>query len=196
MRATVKRHAWLGMPILVILLSPQAAQAAVETAFEVAQPISTFEGIRICRVTYVEYTGSPLPGREVPFVVASNRVMDTLARFTNRNVASLLGFKAWADPHHQEGHLFGDTLRVYLDLSSSKPVPEHSAWGKFDAAQATVECVIVAAAASRRGYDAAGLAVDAKYLDLRILGEAAYSKLGGVFLFESLGQLPRKRDFP
>ena len=65
--------------------------------------------------------------------------------------------------------------------------------------KATVECVLLTAYNHRSGLigpvrEPTG-EVEAKYIWLEIRGSAEYDSLAGVFSFESLGRLPRQRQF-
>ena len=188
--------------VLVVLGSVGTSDATWECAVEVAQPLVTEEGIYIGRVTYMDYRGGLIPGCDVPFVGKANAVIDELDRPVNRNVANLLGIRIDVDPLHVTGALFGDTLRVYIDLSSMGSAPSNANWTTSGAIAATVECVLTAAAASRSGWapahhpwDQTSRRMDAKYVDLRVHGKAEHTGLSRVYSFESLGPMPRERVF-
>jgi hypothetical protein len=178
----------------LLLLAP-CARGAFEFPIEVVQPLVTEEGIFLSTVSYVKYTGSLVPGYEVLYVGEKSCVIDELGHPVNRNVASILGIRTGYDPRHATSSLLGDTLSVFVDLSSLAGEPP-SGWSVDGAVEATVECVLTTAYRARFGWDSAKQArVEAKYVQLEVRGQAKYVHLGGVFSFASLGELPRSRQF-
>ena len=157
-------------------------------ALEVAQPVRTENTITISRVTYLVYSEAFLPGQEVNYACRPYDVPVEGDGCENRNVAALCGFSAEAiwNPDFEMGGLFGDTLKVELDLSAAT---EGRCRDMDAAVEATVECVLTNAAksADRHPY--------ARVLSLRVIGPEEYAKHGGVYVFEELGVLPRQKDF-
>jgi hypothetical protein len=168
-------------------------------AIEVAQPLVTFERIEICRVGFV--MGRPhqhIPGYELKYLGRLSCVCDEMGRSVNRNAAGFLGIEAGYHPHHTTGRLFGDTLRVYMDLSELEPPgPELQGIPADVVIRAAFECILTTAYDCRFGIsdspDAAR--VPARYVLVEVRGSEEHAHLGGVFSFEELGQLPRKRFF-
>lgn len=179
--------------IVTIALCASPAGAAFETALEVWQPIETEEGIVLSRVTYIRYLTRTPPGYPVNFTCEASRVMTELGEFENRNASNLLGLMAWSDSLHLRQQLFGDTLRVFVDLSGITAQKTSHGWNLQTVVEATVECVLANAAQYRSGRDWDRKKwVEARYVELEIRGSTEYADLGGVFSFEQLGVLPRK----
>lgn len=185
----------MGLFLSPLVLLASHAKGAFEFPIEVVQPLVTEEGIFLSAVSYVKYTGSLIPGYEVIYVGEPSCVIDELGHSVNRNVASLLGIRTGYDPRHTTSSLLGDTLSVFVDLSSLAGKPPRG-WSVAGAIEATVECVLTAAYRARFGWDSATQArVEAKYIQVDVRGMAEYAHLGGVFSIASLGELPRRREF-
>jgi hypothetical protein len=180
---------------LPLALFAARVNGAFESPIEVVQPLVTEQGIFPSTVSYVKYTGSLIPGYPVIYVGEASCVIDELGNSVNRNVANLLGIRTGYDPLHATSALLGDTLSVFVDLSSLTGKPP-SGWSVKGAVEATVECVLATAYGARFGWDSTTHArVEAQYVQLKVQGSAEYAHLGGVFSFASLGELPRQRHF-
>lgn len=173
-------------------------------ALEVAQPLIAYEGIEVSRVSYV--MGRPfslIPGYNVRLVGEPSCVCNDQAESVNLNAASFLGIEAGYDSYHAAtSMLHGDTLHVYIDLSGLTPLTEElehqlRGWSVDTVVKATVECILLTAYDCRLGIagHGTGRRVEAKYIRLDVLGADKYLHLGGVFSFEELGPLPRRRLF-
>jgi len=179
--------------IVALMLCASPVCAAFETVLEVWQPIETEEGLRLSRVTYIKYLTRIPPGYLVNYTCEENRVMTERGGFENRNAANLLGLMAWSDSLHLGQELFGDTLRVYVDLSAVTSQKTIHGWPLESVVEATVECVLTNAFERRSGYDHdLRKSIEAKYVELEIRGSAEYAHLGGLFSFDELEVLPRK----
>jgi hypothetical protein len=179
------------------VVSPVAALGAFETALEVAQPLETEEGIVVSTVSYLKYLGLRIPGYPVAYVCKESCVIDELENRVNRNAANLLGIRTGFDSFHTSGHLFEDTLCVFIDLSEVSDQETSHGWPVRSVVEATVECVLTTAYGSRAALPLRGRGlVYAKYVDLEIRGSSEYAALSGVYSFEALGALPRKKRFP
>ncbi len=182
------------VPLLVAMIA--SARAAFEFPLEVAQPLVTEEGIFVSAVTYVKYYGSMHPGYLVPWVGRESCVIDELGKPVNRNVASLMGIQTGVDPLCPRDDLYCDTLRVFVDLSSLGDKKPPGGWSVQGAVEATIECVLIAAFESRSGWDPKTQErVNAKYVQLQIRDSTEFAHYGGVFAFDALGPLPRKRCY-
>jgi hypothetical protein len=151
---------------------------AFETTVDVLQPIMVDEFISLSPVTCVKVIGDRNPGYSVSLGCAESRVIDERGRSVSRNAASLLGANTGFDPFHGNGELFGDTLRVFLDLSSltnlNELPPGLRDYSPAVVVSATVECVLTAAWADRWGWDfSRNVKVEANYVALEIRGSSA-----------------------
>jgi hypothetical protein len=173
-------------------------------ALEVAQPLISYEGIEVSRVSYVMGRPfSPVPGYNVYLIGEPSCVCNDQGNSVNLNAANLLGIRAGYDPYHgATSMLHGDTLHVYVDLSGLKPLTEElrrklRGWSAEAVINATVECILLTAYDCRFGMadQWSGDRVEARYVWLEVKGPAKYDQLRGVFSFEQLGLLPRKRLF-
>jgi hypothetical protein len=173
-------------------------------ALEVAQPLIAYQGIELSRVSYV--MGRPfslVPGYNVYLVGQPSCVCNDQGKSVNLNAASFLGIKAGYDSYHgATSMLHGDTLHVYMDLSGLKPLTEElqhqlRGWSVDAVVKATAECILLTAYDCRFGIagHGTGRRVEAKYIRLDVFGADKYAHLAGVFSFEELGRLPRKRLF-
>ena len=95
----------------------------------VIQPLLLLDGELVLRpMTYIPTVGELLPGDELRFTCAANRV-ETQSGFENRNVANLMGFRVVVDcnplnslrPAGTGGCQYGDTLRVVLHVPNAVP---------------------------------------------------------------------------
>jgi len=116
----------------------------------------------------------------------------------NWNAANLLGLKAGCHPAHFDADtLFGDTLKVYLDLSGVDFEKKTEGFTADAVVRATVQCVLINALASREAYHRVLRgAVKAKHIQLEVRGCEKYASLGGVWdCDKDLANLPRKARF-
>lgn len=168
------------------ILVAQSASATEEQFFVVAQPIVTENGICIGEMTYTTYSMKTY-GDVVDFTCRENYVLGDYEKPTNRNAASLAGIKAKTDGFHtQEEKLYGDTLRVEIDLSVMDVSKVR--FDAEDVVDATLECVLINATRSMGGD---GLA-PAKHLRVDVRGPAEFAKLSRTYHFNDLIQ--RKLD--
>ena len=170
------------------------ALASEETAIEVFQPIITEDQICVRRVTYVTHSsGVDYWGGFVDYTCEPNATVTDSDHPEDRNAASVTGIKAWVDPYHfQEQGLYGDTVRVYVDLrhlDASKV--------RYDVVSATMECVLANATASRSGWvRKQESSVDAKHLRVIVLGTPEQVGLSRTYRFKDLSsKVPRKTEF-
>jgi hypothetical protein len=114
----------------------------------------------------------------------------------NRNAANIAGIKSWVDPYHfQKQALFGDTVRVYLDLTDFDT--SRLDFEDGDVVAATLECVLVNATASMKGwYRERNDWVAAKHLYVEVRGAPEYARMTQTYRFADLvGNVPRARRF-
>jgi hypothetical protein len=187
------RRFLLCIPV-VMLVSP--VHGAHETAFEIAQPIDLVGGVVIRLVTVVKNVGQIPAGMTVPYTTEANCIVTDGTQSGNRNAADLLGVRATVDPYHASGggSLYGDTLRVCIDLRAAQDSHTPHGWSLDAVVHATLECVLYNAERCRRAYGPDG-PFDAKYVDVQILGAERYSDLAQVYAFKDLGKLPRRSTF-
>jgi len=187
------QHSWRGIVMMVhvalgVCLSPHVCDSSSLTCIEVAQPILTEEAIIVSRVSYLLYRGPALAADEVAYTTKPNVVsVEGRKEPVNVNVADRLGLKVAMMPVPQPLDRLGeklDTLKVVLDCSNLNT----TALGKElirPAVEATVECVLVNAAASRPPVACVRLEVSC----------SAFRDLAGTFDLQKLGGLPRRRVF-
>ena len=100
--------------------------------------------------------------------------------------------------HFNEQALFGDTVRVYIDLTAFDP--KKLGW-RAEYAQsvvdATLECVLVNATASREGwYRAKNAWITAQHLSVVVRGAPEFTRLTQTYRFADLvGKVPRATHF-
>lgn len=172
------------------LLIAQSAYATVEQFLVVAQPIVTEGRICIGEMTYTTYSAVTY-GNVVDFTCRENYVLGDYEKPTNRNAASLAGIKAKTNSFHiQEDALYGDTLRVEIDLSAMNTSKQ--GFDAEDVVDATIECVLINATRSMGGN---GLA-PAKHLRVDVRGAKEFAHLSQTYRFdELLKSLPRRGCF-
>jgi hypothetical protein len=186
-----------------------AAFGCLGGVLDVAQPmVDPDHGIVVCTVTYQRMCvpTTTIPGYEICFTGKPNCVCDEYSgKSVNINADNILGISATVDSFHMKtNRLLGDTLHAIIDLSHMRPMSDslrnQLGWLPVDAViKATVECVLLTAYNHRSGLigpvrEPTG-EVEANYIWLEIRGSAEYDSLAGVFSFESLGRLPRQRQF-
>lgn len=173
-----------------------SAFASEERAIEIAQPILVEDGIVISRVTYVVHDDVDSWGRLVDYTCKESFVVNDAGKPENRNVANVAGVRAWVDPYHfQEQALFGDTVRAYIDFSGYDP-KKLARWDG-DVVAATIECVLVNATHSMKGWSRAKNSwITAKYLHVEISGAPELTRLTQTYLLTDLaGKVPRVTHF-
>ena len=182
--------------LVLSLFVAGTAFSTEEVAIEVAQPILTEEGIRVSDVTFVRYLGSRSWGDVVWYTCDKSFVTNQAGEAVNRNAASLAGLSATAYSYHaQEQALFGDTVRVFIDLT------------KMDASKlgcnpdtlvaATLECVLINATRSMTAWEyKTERYVKAKHLTVEFRGTVNPIYSTRTYLFEALLRgMPRQRLF-
>jgi hypothetical protein len=184
---------------LLLLAFASPVSASEERAIEIAQPIADEDGIVLSRVTYVVHDDVDSWGRLVDYTCKEGFVGNDEGKAENRNAANITGIKAWVDPYHfQEQALFGDTVRVYIDLTSFDP--KKLGWREEYArsvVDATLECVLVNATSSREGwYRAKNARITAKHLHVEVRGAPEFKRLTQTYPFSDLvGKVPRSTHF-
>jgi hypothetical protein len=187
----------------------KAALGCMGGVLDVAQPmLDPDHGVVVCTVTYQRMClpSTTIPGYEICFTGKRNCVCDEYSgKAVNLNAANILGITATVDSFHMKTNgLLGDTLHAIIDLSHMKPVSDSltnqlAGFSVDTVVRATVESVLLTAYNHRTGISPvgqpSGVEVEAKYVWLEIRGSAKYDSLAGVFSFESLGRLPRQRQF-
>jgi len=160
--------------------------ATVERMIVVAQPIVTEEVMCISDMTYITYSEGYWCD-VVGYTCAENCVVvGDHENPTNRNAASLAGIKANPDSYHfQEQALYGDTVRVVVDLSGVDVLKVD--FDLEDLVNATMECVLINATRSTRGFDEkSGGQVEAKHLRVDVVGSAEFAHLSRTHRFKDL----------
>ncbi len=168
------------------------ASATVERSIVVAQPIVTEETLCIGDMTYVTYSSGSW-GDVVDYTCSENYVViGDHENPANRNAASLAGITAGPDPYHfQEQALYGDTVRVVVDLSEMDPSKVD--FEAEDVVDATMECVLINATRSMQGWDhKADKTIAAKHLRVEVQGSAEFAHLSRTYRFKDL--LKRKLE--
>jgi hypothetical protein len=161
----------------VMLLWALPAHASQEGTIESTQPIVTENFIRPCTVTYIWSGMVHIVGSSVAKTCSPDYI-ETDNGVQNRNAANLAGFTVTVASSDSSWHpLYGDTLRVTLDVSSIGEQEQVKQIGSMfsanDLVEATVQCV----------QDNAGRGVPvAKHLDLRVVGSRRYAKLSRVYI--------------
>jgi hypothetical protein len=144
--------------------------------YVVTQPIDAgHAGVVPCDNTYVRWGDAP--GIALLLTVAECRV-STPDGFVDRNAASLMGIHLRSVGHTGPAHgqtwspgLFGDTLRVTMDLSHLGPSaePAIAAWRQV-VVDVTTQCMVENARREPR----------AAFLDIVVEGPAEFARLAGV----------------
>jgi hypothetical protein len=166
--------------------------ATVERSIVVAQPIVTEETLCISDMTYITYSEGYW-GDVVGYTCAENYiVVGDHENPANRNAANLAGIKAGPDPYHfQEQALYGDTLRVIIDLSAMDA--SKLDFGAEYIVEATMECTLINATRSMQGWDPkTDKTIAAKHLRVEVQGSAEFAHLSRTYRFKDL--LKRKLE--
>jgi hypothetical protein len=173
--------------IAVVVLHVQSTMthATSEGSCTVQQPIVFHDaGIVACPVTFA-CRGSlwDSPGCLVAATIRESEIWTELG-FENRNAASLAGVRLELVPHpepvsrDQLRGLFGDTLRVVLDVSDDGSAEQDSevaagfGWPLRDVLGVTRICMLANAALEPRRI---------RFLEIRIRGARELSDLEGIF---------------
>ncbi len=182
------RLGFSGMCVVAVMTG--VAQASIERSVDVAQPIVTEEQLCIGNVTYITLSHDAW-GDIVDFTDNENFVLISgWDKPVNRNAANLAGIKTYADVFHfQEQALYGDTIRVVLDLSSmdaAKADCEAS-----DLVHATIDCMLINASRCLSAWDSKvdGI-VTAKHVRLDVLGSTEFASLAQTYAADELKNYP------
>ena len=170
------------------------ALSTVEQSIEVAQPIVTEECMCIRDVTYVTYAQLTW-GEVVDYTASKNYiVIGDHSNPADRNAASLAGVKVKTDGYHfQEQALYGDTMRVVVDLSSMNAAAVD--FEAEDIVQATIQSVLINATRSPEGWDKkTGGRMAARHLRLDVQGSPEFSALSRTYRFEDLRKNPPEKQ--
>lgn len=186
----IQTRAVLALFIALAFLGSRTAGASSEIALQISQPIMTLDsGCMVSDVTFTGYWSLwDSPQLEVDLTVAPSAVT-TEQETVDRNGAAALGLhvefpKGDENPissrngvHDHFLGLFGDTLRVVLDLTAMKV--ESELWRGFEAeiVGATVECLKLNA---RRGWPRI------RTLDLQVRGPSQFQSHTGIYPLESV----------
>ena len=182
-----RRDSLTAILVCVVLSCSSAARSSEEGTIESTQPIVTENFIRPCTVTYIWSGMVHIVGSSVAKTCSPDSI-ETDMGIHNRNAANLAGLTVAVASSDSSWHpLFGDTLRVTLDVTSIGERKEVKQLGSlFSAAglvNATVQCIRENAG---RGVPAA------KHLDLKVVGSKRYSKLGRVY---SIASVPERKTY-
>ena len=111
----------------------------------------------------------------------------------DRNAASLASVKVKTDPYHfQAQALYGDTMRVVVDLSDMDATAID--FEAEDIVQATIQSALINATRSAEGWDRkTGGRIFAQHLRLDIVGTAAFAALSRTYRFEDLRTNPPEK---
>ena len=158
--------------VLALTAAPRVALSSHLWAYAVYQPTETENGIVVSPVTFLVQGDDFSPGREVEFVCRPYLLPITgpainAGDLVNANAAARAHIKTRRldNPAAPNTYLFGDTLRVTVDLTEAWPVGMSA-----EVVDATVRAVLQTAALScGRGKGKAG------HVDLRIEGAPEYA---------------------
>ena len=172
--------------LAALVLSATGASQALGTeewSFEAFQPIWTDNDISLSRVTVLTFNSGEVGVYAVLATCDSNRVVSNNGP-QQRNAAFEVGLRSEVTFNsNKEPPLFGDTLRVVL--RATKPPKDLEDHSYSTIVAATVQCVLLNAAQSPA----------IKFVALRVEGEAAYRKYGGIFATARFRNGPTKREF-
>jgi hypothetical protein len=167
-----------GPPALIgvlLVVAPFDAVATQLVPMEVAQPVGHDNGVAKCHVTFMVWRNTFEPGLEINHICVPYLVPIEGTEPRNQNVAAIAGIRTYVIRNQDlknEG-LFGDTLRVALDLESAHAIEEGSS-SLSDIVNVVRQCIFEMAerSAARWPYP--------KILDLQIKGPKEYQSLGGI----------------
>lgn len=169
--------------VIMAAANVSPSRSSEEWSFEVFQPIWTDNSISLSRVTTLTFNSGELGVCAVLATCDSNHVMSDYGP-QQRNAAFEAGLRADVDFNSgKEPPLFGDTLRVIL--RGTKPP---AALGDFEYSTivaATVHCILYNAAQSP----------SIKFVAVRVDGDHASRKYGGVYRAARFRDGPKRRDY-
>lgn len=182
----------VGATVLATAVQMIACDGAI---IEVVQPLVDQYGVH-ARTVSLSRSCVPrtvVPGYEVSFVGEPSCVCHDLpAEVWNMNAASFVGIKTGIDTFHSHTNgLLGDTLHVFMDLTSLSPMTADLEaklfhWSLDDVVVGTAKSMLLTAYRCRRGVsgpDSVGMyhPVYAEHVWLEVQGPEEYAWLGGVF---------------
>jgi hypothetical protein len=185
----------LGVGALALVFGAAPAWAAFECIVQVSQPTYVDEvGPLISDVTLINWWSRiDMPGVEVSLTVAPSAV-PTREGAVNRNAANLGGitleFPA-GDPNPMSARracpgLFGDTLKVIVDLSAlDEPTNDVEASMAHELVATTVECLKINA---RRRWPVV------RHLDVRLRGAARFAEFARAYDLSDVEVRPGPRQ--
>src|SRR5262249_34742702 len=182
------RREMKGIPAILLaaaltMLGASRGSCSEEWSFEAFQPIWSFSDLSLSRVTVLVYGEGDVGTVAVLSTGDSNQVMTQYGP-QQRNAAFDVGLRTEVSFNsNREPPLFGDTLRV--TLRATKPPSDLGDFSYETIVAATVQCVLLNAAQTP----------EIRYVALRIAGEGAYVKYGGVFRAAKFRNGPSKRVF-
>lgn len=182
--------------VILIVLWVLPVSATEERAVQVSQPIVTKTGLYVSDVTFVAYVGSESWGDLVWYTCQPSFVANEEGEPLNRNAANLAGITSRPDSFHlQNQSLYGDTMRVFVDLTEMDVSKIPCCPG--DLVAATRECVLVNATRSMRAWDRESeRQVTAKHLRVEVRGSSDPSVQSETYdLAELARTVPRERRF-
>ena len=188
------RRPRLYLSLLFAMCGVGVSHATQERTIEVAQPILIEGGVCVSDVTYVTYS-YPSWADVVDYTCKQNYlVADGHDKPVNLNAAHLAGIKAAVDTYHdQEQALYGDTVRVVIDLSAMDTT-KLQIGGPDDLVRATLHCVLANAARSNQGWVRKKPdAIAARYLRVEIQGSGDFAELSDTYRFEDLIQYEQEK---
>ena len=155
--------------LIVTTIAIAPSHGSEESSFEVFQPIWTENELSLSRVTTLTFNSGEAAIHAVLATCDSSHVMGDYGP-QQRNAAFEVGLRAEVSFNSgKEPPLFGDTLRVVL--RSTRPPADIGDHGYGKIVAATVKCILFNAARSPA----------IRFVALRVVGEAAFRKYGGVF---------------
>lgn len=176
---------WFMRAVLVALVSAATgasqAHSSEEWSFEAFQPIWTDNGTSLSRVTLLTFKSGEVGVYAVLATCDSNCIMSDYGP-RQRNAAFEVGLRTEV-AFNSNRELFGDTLRVILRATRTPSDLEDHSYSTIVAA--TVQCILFNAAKSPA----------IKFVALRVEGEVAHRKYGGVFATERFRNGPKQREF-
>jgi RNase P/RNase MRP subunit p29 len=142
---------------------------------EVAQPVGHDNGVVKSHVTFMIWRNTFEPELEINYICHPYQLPVEGAEPRNLNLADLAGIRTYvvrSEDRKAEG-LFGDTLRVMLDLEEARWPEDRVA--TLDEIIATVrDCIFEMAARSGARWPYP------KFLDIQVRGPERFASLGGI----------------
>lgn len=172
------RFSRLAAFVFAALSTPLHSQAFATqlVPMEVAQPVGHDNGVAKSLVTFMVWRNAFEPGLEINYICVPYMVPIEGTEPQNRNAAAIAGIRTYvvrSEDQKREG-LFGDTLRVVMDLESAHAL-EDSSSPLDDIVDTVRQCIFEMAArsAARWPYP--------KVLDIKLRGPESFAPLGGTF---------------